>query len=82
LPNANVKHEVWEEEGGLKTLCFADERGNGCRNLLAPDSKLIHSFYAESHFEAMTIYYKFMEWGTYTTEFEIDKQPYDRKNAT
>lgn len=82
LPNDNEKLEVWENPEGLTTLCLADESGNDCRKLLEPESKLIHSFYADSHFEAMTIYYKFMDWGTYTTEFEIDKQPYKKKNAT
>lgn len=72
-----VKHEIWKDEEGKTALCFADERGNGCRNLLEPGSKLIHSFYAESHYEAMTIYYQFMDWGVYTTEFEIDKVPYE-----
>jgi len=81
LPSDNVKHEVWEDLEGLTTLCLADERGDDCRKLLEPGSKLIHSFHAESHYEAMTIYYKFMDWGIYTTEFEIDKQPYDKKNA-
>ncbi len=81
LPTDNVKHEVWQDHEGLTTLCLADERGNDCRKLLEPGSKLIHEFYANSHFDAMTIYYKFMDWGTYTTEFEIDKQPYDNKNA-
>jgi hypothetical protein len=82
LPSANVKHEVWKDLEGLTTLCLADERGDGCRELLEPESKLIYSFYAENHYEAMTIYYKFMNWGTYTTEFEIDKQPYEKKNGT
>lgn len=81
LPCDNVKHEVWQDKEGLTTLCLADKSGDECRKLLEPDSKLIHEFYANSHFEAMTIYYKFMDWGTYTTEFEIDKQPYDKKNA-
>ena len=76
----NVKHEVWQDQEGLTTLCIADERGDECRKLLEPGSKLIHEFYANSHFDAMTIYYKLMDWGTYTTEFEIDKQPYDKKN--
>jgi len=82
LPSDNVKHEIWEDPEGLTTLCPADETGDGARNLLEPSSKLIHCFYAESHFEAMQIYYKFMDWGTYTTEFEIDKQPYKNKNVT
>lgn len=81
LPSDNVKHEVWADPEGLTTLCLADERGDDCRKLLEPESKLIHSFYAESHYEAMTIYYKFMDWGKYTSEFEIDKQPYENKNA-
>ncbi len=81
LPSDNIKHEVWEDLEGLTTLCLADERGDDCRKLLEPGSKLIHSFYAESHYEAMTIYYKFMDWGIYKTEFEIDKEPYDKKNA-
>ncbi len=81
LPSDNIKHEVWEDPEGLTTLCLAEERGDDCRKLLEPGSKLIHSYYAESHYEAMTIYYKFMEWGIYTVEFEIDKEPYDKKNA-
>lgn len=82
LPSDNVKHEVWEDPKGLTTLCLADERGDDCRKLLEPDSKLIHTFYASSHYDAMTIYYKFMDWGIYTTEFEVDKEPYEKKNAT
>jgi len=82
LPSDNVKHEVWEDPEGLTTLCLADERGDDCRKLLEPDSKLIHTFYANSNYDAMTIYYKFMDWGTYITEFEADKEPYDKKNAT
>jgi hypothetical protein len=80
LPSDNVKHEIWEDSEGKTTLCLADERGNECRQLLEPGSKLIHSFYASSHFDAMTVYYKFMDWGQYETQFEIDKEPYD-KNA-
>src|SRR5690606_41709256 len=63
LPSDNVKHEVWENPKGLTTLCLADERGDDCRKLLEPDSKLIHTVYASSHYDAMTIYYKFMEIG-------------------
>ena len=81
LPSDNVKHEVWEDSQGLTTLCLADERGDDCRKLLEPDSKLIHTFYASNHCEAMTIYYKFMDWGTYTTEFEVDKESYEKKNG-
>jgi hypothetical protein len=83
LPSHNVKHEVWKDREGLTTLCFADERGDDCRKLLEPGTELVHSFYAASHYEAMTIYYKFMNWGAYTTEFEIDRQPsYEKKSGS
>lgn len=74
-----IKHEVWEDEEGLPGLCLADSRGNDFRSLMEPGSKLIHTFYASSHYEAMTIYYQFMDWGVYTTEFEVDKLPYDEE---
>jgi hypothetical protein len=78
---AKVKHEVWVDKHGLTALCFADERGNGARKLLDEGSKMIHTIYAESHFEAMTLYYKFMDWGEYETSFEIDKTPYEQLNG-
>lgn len=81
LPDDNFKHEVWQDKDGCTSLCMSDERGDSFRETLHSDAKLIYEFYAESHFEAMTIYYKYMDWGTYTTEYEIDKQPYDKKNA-
>ena len=77
-----VKHEVWINNEGLTTLCFADERGNDCRRLLLEEegSKIINVIYAESHFEAMTLYYKFIGFGEYNTDFEIYKIPYDQIN--
>jgi hypothetical protein len=53
-----------------------------CRKLLEPNSKLIHTFFAGNNYDAMAIYYKFMDWGLFTTEFEVDKEPYLKKNAT
>jgi len=82
IPSDNVKHEIWEAPEGMTTLCLADERGNDCRKLLEPDSELIHCFYANSLYDAMTIYYKFMGFGIYTTDFEVDKEPYYKKNTT
>lgn len=72
----NYLHEVWADEEDLTTVCLANQTGDKCRSLLEPGSKLIYTFYASNHYEAMTIYYQFMNWGEYKTEFEIDKQPY------
>ena len=72
-----LKHELWEEkEGGGWTFCLAGPHGEGARNLLGPDARLIWTVEAGSHFEAMTAYYKFMDWGEYTTDQEWDMQPY------
>jgi hypothetical protein len=76
IPGCNLKHEVWEDEEGLTTLCLADARGDACRALLEPGSRLIHTIYAASHYEVMQRYYDFMNWGHYTTEYEVDREPY------
>lgn len=75
---SSLKHEVWRDEEGKTMLCYAGELGEQARQTLEPNSKLIHTFYASSHYEAMTVYYQFMDWGEYTTEFEVDKQPYNQ----
>jgi hypothetical protein len=74
---ANIKHDIWRSKEELTSLCYSDELGEESRSILEPDSEIIHSFYANSHFDAMTKYYEFMNWGIYETEFEIDKVPYD-----
>lgn len=79
-PSSEAEHQVWKSPEGLTTLCFADERGDGSRSLFEPGSTLIHTFLASSHYEAMTIYYQFMDWGVYTTIFKQDKEPYSKKD--
>jgi hypothetical protein len=73
----SIKHDIWQDKEGLTSLCFSGDLGEESRSLLEPDSKIIHSFYADSHFNAMTKYYEYMDWGVYETEFEIDKELYD-----
>jgi len=74
---AKIKHDIWNNPEDLPMLCFSDELDAESRTLLEPNSKIVHSFYAESHFEAMTIYYEYMNWGVYETEFEVDREPYN-----
>jgi hypothetical protein len=73
----SIKHDIWQDKEGLTSLCFSGDLGDESRSLLEPDSKIIHSFYAHSHFDAMTKYYEFMDWGKYDTEFDIDMEPYN-----
>ena len=73
-------HEVWEDLGddgeSLSCLCYAGPRGDGARRLLGPRAKLLTTFEAGGHVEAMTIYYRLMGWGEYMTDQPRDYQPY------
>jgi hypothetical protein len=77
---AMLVHEIWEEIGErgetLPGVCHAGPAGDGYRKLRGPNARLVWTFEAGSHFEAMTIYYRYYGWGDYTTEFAIDYEPY------
>jgi hypothetical protein len=70
-----MKHELWKEEDGYM-FCLAGSMGEGARATMDSNAKLIWTVEADSHFEAMTKYYKFMDWGEYKTEFKQDKEAY------
>jgi len=73
-------HEVWEEVGpnskSLHSLALAGPRGDQQRQLIGPNSRLVTTLEASSHFEAMTLYYQIMGWGEYTTDQSWDHQSY------
>jgi hypothetical protein len=75
-----LKHELWKDIGGDEyseyTFCLAGPRGDDARKSLSPEAQLIWTVEADTHFAAMTAYYKFMGWGVYTTDQEWDMQPY------
>jgi hypothetical protein len=73
-----VLHELWlDENDDSQTFCDAGPRGDGARNLLSKNARLIWTVEAKSHFDAMTKYYKYMGWGEYTSDFpELDKKTY------
>ena len=74
---AILKHEVWQDpDDPGPTVCLAGPHGDDCRSMLSPGSRLLWTFEAGSHYEAMSIYYGRMGWGEYTTDQEWDKQPY------
>lgn len=70
-----MKHELRKEKNGY-TFCISGEMGDDARATLESEAELIWTVEADSHFEAMTKYYEFMDWGEYKTEFEQDKEPY------
>jgi hypothetical protein len=71
-----LKHELWQDDEGDLTFCLAGPRGEGARKLTGENAKLIWTVEADSHFKAMTAYYEFMGWGTYTTDQQWDMEPY------
>ena len=72
-----LKLELWKDaDGSGFTFCLAGPMGDSARNLLELGATLIWTVEAISHFEAMTAYYEFMDWGIYQTDQEWDRQPY------
>ncbi|WP_182380995.1 hypothetical protein [Nocardioides sp. WS12] len=74
-------HELWEDPepdaGGYLTFCLAGPMGDDARRGLSLSAQLVWSVEAESHFEAMTLYWERQGWGAYTTDFpEVDRQSY------
>lgn len=75
-------HELWEDPadddgyGPSLTFCLTGPRGDAARSLLSASARLTWTVEAESHFEALTLYYEHMGWGTYTTDQEWDHRTY------
>lgn len=76
---AVLVHEVWEwiDDGmTLHACCLAGPGGEGCRRSLGSVTRLLTTFEAGSHFDAMTIYNRYLGRGPYTTHESWDYQPY------
>jgi len=56
--------------------------GEEARSLLEPGSQLLSVIKAGSHYEVMTIYYERMGWGSYSTQFSEDQEPYPEEWRT
>jgi hypothetical protein len=73
---AILTHEVWEDSAGLPSCCLSGPMGDEARKLLDSGAKLVRTFEAGSHFEAMTTYNAILNRGPYATDQEWDRQPY------
>jgi hypothetical protein len=72
-----VLHELWDDGEDGQMFCLAGPMGDSARALLTATARLVWTVESESHFEAMTQYYRHMDWGAYTTEHpHWDKQTY------
>jgi hypothetical protein len=69
-------HETWEEEDGVVTVCLAGPDGDGARDQLAKGARLVRTFEAGSHFEAMTLHNAALKREPYSSNEPWDFQPY------
>lgn len=76
-----MKHELWLHPDGLESFILAGAKGNQARAMLPQGSILGWTVDANSHFEAMTRYYEYRQYGTYTTQYlELDQKPYRQES--
>src|SRR5688572_792108 len=80
MVHRRLQLEVWIDRSSvgesLPELCYAGPRGDCARQLLTPNAQLLTTINASSHFEAMSIYYRLMGWGEYSTNEQWDHEPY------
>ena len=73
-------HEVWidPDEHGQRNegLYLAGPDGDAARAFLSANRRLLTTFLAGSHLEAMTIYHKYLGREPYVSTHEWDKEPY------
>lgn len=75
-------HEIWIDSEGLEVCLIAGPEGEEARKLLPFGSKLAHTFHAHSHFEAMTMYNKYLGREPYETTFKEDYVEYSTESKT
>jgi hypothetical protein len=76
---SELVHEIWEfTENGmiLHACCLAGLRGEEQRRYLGDQSRLLTTFRAANHFDAMTFYHRYLGREAYTTPYEQDHLPY------
>lgn len=75
---AILKHEVLVGADGMPGCCLAGPGGDDARLLFAEGgpARLVSTFEAGSHFEAMNKYHQHMGWEPYTTDQQQDYEPY------
>jgi hypothetical protein len=90
---AKLIHEIWEviDASGqvLPSLGLAGPDGDDLRKILRGEAaqngqaapRCVRRFEAESHYEAMMIYYRHYGWGEYASDFAGDREPYSEELA-
>ncbi len=75
---AVLKHEIWVCGDGHTGCCLAGPAGDEARKHFAEDgpAKLLWTFEAGSHYEAMTKYHEYLGREPYTSDQAWDFEPY------
>ena len=74
---ATLLHEIWVDPEGLELCVLAGPDGADARALLPGNSRLVHTFKASSHLEAMQYYHQYLGREPYESSFpDIDSRPY------
>lgn len=59
-------YQLWiEEDSCSQTFCSAGVEGESARKSLEKNARIVWTCEAESYSDAMTKYYKYMNWGEY-----------------
>lgn len=75
---AVLKHEIWICGDGRPGCCLAGPAGDEARKLFAEDgpAKLVRTFEAGSHYDAMSKFHKYLGREPYATDHAADFEPY------
>jgi hypothetical protein len=76
--------ELWQSKGEAiaTTVCEVGSPGDQCRAMLEPDAELIWQFEGHSRLDTMQLYYEYMGFGTYMSDFpDLDCEPYFKIDA-
>ena len=79
---AELVHEIWETTKAgmvLHTCCLAGSIGAARREMLPADSQLLITFLANCHFDAMTIYNRFLGREPYSSNHDDDYRAYPKE---
>ena len=71
-------HELWEDpDDSPYTFLLAGPLGDDARAMLTSSARLTWTVEAASHFEAMTKYDEYRDWGPRSSDFEeLVRRPY------
>ena len=79
---ANLVHEIWISADGYESCVLAGPRGDAARKLWFSNNgaRLVHTFSAGSHLEAMRYYHGFLGRESYVSTFPTeDALPYSEE---